>query len=168
MKKLLLKRFYLQNKNVVKTLLLYTLVITISMCFSTILLVIYDNKVTQYYQSSYDYMLRYFDDNIIELLEENEHIKDTYKVGIYNYEMKHRNKSESVEVFYVPYWDEEGLTYLSDKRKVKGSISNDENSIMIDALLAHELNVDIGDIVYVKNNGKDIPFKINVIIEPFG
>lgn len=147
--------------------MIYLLVMTISLCFSMLLLVIYDNDVTPYHQSYYDYSIYWLDNNTIDVLKKNKHIKELYYDGIYCYDMYYNNKSAHIDMIYVPYWDVNGLTVYSDKRKVKGNLSDDKNSIMIDALLARELNVDVGEVVYINNNGKEIPFKVCIIIEPF-
>lgn len=164
--RLLIKRYYLNPKKYIGNIFIYAFVITVSLCFSFVLLVRYDNYIRAYNNSSFDFRLRCFDDNNIAELKNNKCIKKMYKVGCANSVLIKGKNEKNVTINFVEYWDEEGISYFGKNMKVKGNYSEEKNAIVIDALVANALKINIGDYVDLIIDENKVTFKVCMIIEP--
>lgn len=166
MLKLLLLRLYLKNKNTLKTLGVYIFVITATICFSSLLLVIINNQLSPYEESTYNYIFTNFDEENIREFKDNKHIEETYAIRTVATSICKDEKVQEIDLNLVEEWDTSGITYYADKRQVKGEFSDADNSIVLDILLARKLDAGIGDKVYITIGEKDLEYEVAMLIEP--
>lgn len=155
----------------------YTFVITATICFSSLLLVIVNNQLSPYEESSYDYILTNFDDNNIKELQNNMHIKDVYASRTVSTSIRKDEEVREIDLNCVDEWDTTGITYYSENRQIEGELiytntdkkvnnNSDKNGIVLDVLLAKSLDAKIGDKVYISIGEKELEYEVSMIIEP--
>lgn len=155
----------------------YTFVITATICFSSLLLVIVNNQLSPYEESSYDYILTNFDDNNIKELQNNMHIKDVYASRTVSTSIRKGEEVREIDLNCVDEWDTTGITYYSENRQIEGELiytntdkkvnnNSDKNGIVLDVLLAKSLDAKIGDKVYISIGEKELEYEVSMIIEP--
>ena len=166
MLRLLLIRLYVKNKNTLKTLMVYTFVITVTLCFSSLLLVIYNNHLSPYRDSGYNYLLTNFDEDNIEELNKCSDIEGVYPIRTVSANIRMGDKVQTIDLNCVDEWDTQGISYYSASRSVAGEFTKNDNGIVLDVLLARKINADIGDTVYVSIGNNEVEYIVCMLIEP--
>ena len=168
MLQLMIYRMYLKNKKIYKLLLEYIIIFSIILSFAFLLLVIMDNTISAYKDAKYDYLLTYFNKKNLEELSKNPYIDDIYTTRIVTGEIvSGLGKDSNVDINLVDDWDKKGTSYLGICQKVAGNIKDTgENGIILDALVAKNLHVGVGDTIYIVVKENKVPFRVVMEIEP--
>lgn len=147
-------------------MLLYTFIITTTLCFSLLQLVIMDNNLSPFYDSNYDYVLYNFDEKNIEEIKNNKDVNDIYANRIVNLKISKGNKTDECDINFVDHWDKKNISCFGDNRKIIGKFSNDDNGIVLDYFTAKKLGAKTGDTVKICVGKTNIKYKVCMIIEP--
>lgn len=167
MLKLLLYRLYIKNINIIKTLLIYIFVFTVTMCFSSLLITIWYNNVSPYLVSKYSYVMTNFDENNMKDLADNNNVIDMYSSRIVSTEIKNDENVEKIDINIVDKWDNKSISYFGINRKTAGSIDYDgDDGIILDVLLARKIHVSVGDKISIKIKDEYIDYTVIMLIEP--
>ena len=166
MLRLLLLRLYIKNIKSLRTLGVYIFVITATLCFSSLLLVIIYNQMSPYEESTYNYIFTNFDDENINEIKGNEHVEDVYASRVVATSIRKDGEPVEIDLNCVDEWDTTGITYYSDDRMVKGEFTYKDNGIVLDILLARKLDANVGDTVYIAIGENEIEYEVCALIEP--
>lgn len=165
---LLIRRFELNNfKKNFRSFLTLVFIFTVFYAFSLLLIMIYENKISQYNESSYDYMLTNFDEENIENIKSQIFVEGTYATRLVNSTLHNGSKEELILLNLVDEWDKNNISYMGLNRSAKGDFNNtQENSIVLDILTARKINVGIGDTVDLYFKDIKCTYKIAMLLEP--
>lgn len=165
---LFIRRFDLiTKKNIFNSFISLTFIFIVFYSFTLLLITIYDNKVSQYYEASYDYKITNFDEVKLEEIKSKEFVEDCYATRMISTEFKNGSKKEAVIINVSDEWDVNGVSQLGLKRAVKGTLdATRENGIILDVLTARKLNLDVGDSVDIYFKDVKCTYVIQMLIEP--
>lgn len=168
--KICLHRFDIDNiKRQCKSLFTLSAIFTIVLSFSLLLMVIYYNKIHVYMNSSYDYVMRDFDEKGIQKIKDKPFVDSVFVTRIVTGEMENsREEVRSVNLMLCDSFRGSEMMYYGN---IESVFKNRENGIILDVITARRLKVGINDTIRMKTgpeNNVNVEFVVLKIVESDG
>ena len=183
---LLCRLYVLRRHRLLKSFLYYFTFFLVTLTFLYDLLMLYDNEIHAYRYYGFDYLLTDFDEESLKMLSGREGVESLYPARLIGSSIRVGNAdkteeagsssdryvpagppAEDFQIYLADSWDEEGLSFLSTKRRIAGSTGGlGEKSMVMDVLSARAVHASLGDCILVTIGDEELAFRLDMILEP--
>ena len=155
-----------RRRDLIRTCLYMFPVFLILMTFIVYLLVIYDNEVAEYDAFGFDYLVTDLDDQSVR--EMTEAGADAVSVArLIGSPVRCRSIETDLDIYAVPEWDGDGLTFWSGARRVSGRIQTiSEHAMVMDVMTARTLGTGLGETVQIRIGEEWVPYQVQMLVRP--